>query len=674
MATGEEPTNDMDLEDRTHHVRRPTEGAAVPAPAGWRPGRLSGRPRAAGIVCDVAASLVTGLVVVAALGMAPAEAGPAGAASSTPSTVRYAEAAGQAPNFIFPFVTLAHFSTANMQQFQYLMYRPLYWFGTAHSVTLDERLSLAGLPAFSDHDRVVTIHLQPYRWSDGERVDARDVLFWLNIWHVERRRDPAWIPGGLSIPTNVKAVRLEGPSTVELELKHSVNPTWFLYNQLSTITPLPIAWTRTSAGAKPGSAGCAYAAFGTGDAACTSVYDFLSEQSGFNPTKPTTRFPGILSTFASNPLWKVVDGPWRLESYGATAPAVFVPNRRYSGPNKPRIAEFVEQPFTSTTAELHALEHGSVDVGYLPGADVRSPTAAVVARRYRLHPVYPWEIRFFNFNFDSTGDAGAAGAIFSQLYVRQAMQLLVDQPALIKTVGNGYGSVSDGPVPLVPRTPFLSKVEREDPYSYDPHRAVRLLRSHGWSVTPGGTDVCERPGAGAAECGEGVPAGAKLALTITNWLGRFTSQMHGLLAAELRSWGSAGIHVTSITVDESLVGPGACNPGRRTSCKWEITAARTWIYVPDLYPSGEEIFSTTPQNEFGANYGLFVTKRNIEMIKATDTTKVTLHPWENYIATQLPLLFEPVFVQEFSEIYKSLHAAPPGPLGQLTPATWWWKR
>lgn len=575
-------------------------------------------------------------------------------------------------------MTLGHYTVSNVEHFQYFMYRPLYWFGSAKSVTVDERLSLAHRPAFSDHERVVTISLKPYRWSDGERVDARDVLFWLNIWHAEPQREADWVPGGLSIPTIVKAVHLGGPTKIVLALKRSVNPTWFLYNDLSTITPLPLAWTRTAVGASPGSASCAHARFGTGDKACTDVYVFLSEESGFDPLKPTARVD-MLSTFAANALWQVVDGPWRLESYAATAPAVFVANGHYSGPNKPRIARFVEEPFASTAAELHALESGSVDVGYLPAADLVGATSSplvagsndpALGRHYRLKPVYYWGIRYWSFNFRSTGDTGHAGAIFRQLYLRQAMQLLIDEPALIRTLAHGYAFPSDGPVPLAPSSPFLSKLERTDPYPYDPRRAEALLRSHGWSVTPGGIDVCERPGTEADECGTGIPAGTKLSLDLVGFDAHMTPLGHGLVVREKKTWSQAGIHVTIHTEGVEEFAPSECPKG----CTWEITALQgNWIYIPDIYPSGEDIFSTTTTYGYAYNRGLFVTSRNTTLIKATDTTRMTLGPWENYIAKQLPFLFQPQFAQQFSEIDKSLDATPPGPLEELTPATWRWK-
>ena len=74
-----------------------------------------------------------------------------------------------------------------------------------------------------------------------------------------------------------------------------------------------------------------------------------------------------ISTYTTNPLWKVVDGPWRLfRTSRRTARSRSFPTRRCSGPIKPHISKFVELPFTSDEAELNALRSGAVDVGYLP--------------------------------------------------------------------------------------------------------------------------------------------------------------------------------------------------------------------------------------------------------------------------------------------------------------------
>ncbi len=67
-------------------------------------------------------------------------------------------------------------------------------------------------------------------------------------------------------------------------------------------------------------------------------------------------------------MWKVVDGPWRLAAFDPSGQATFEPNPSYSGPVKPKLAQFVELPFTSDTAEFNALVGGKVTVGALPSA------------------------------------------------------------------------------------------------------------------------------------------------------------------------------------------------------------------------------------------------------------------------------------------------------------------
>lgn len=42
-----------------------------------------------------------------------------------------------------------------------------------------------------------------------------------------------------------------------LHLKKAYSSSWFTYNQLAEVTPMPLAWDVTSTGAKKGSGGCA---------------------------------------------------------------------------------------------------------------------------------------------------------------------------------------------------------------------------------------------------------------------------------------------------------------------------------------------------------------------------------------------------------------------------------
>ena len=126
--------------------------------------------------------------------------------------------------------------------------------------------------------------------------------------------------------------------------------------------------------------------------------------------------------------------------------------------------------------------------------------------------MYGWAINYFPYNFNSTADGGNAGKIFSQLYFRQAVQYLVDQPAYIKSFAHGYGVGTYGPVPSEPQNAYATSYEKTNPYPYNPTKAKNLLSSHGWSVVPNGTDTCQKPGTAANQCGAGIPQGRQAGL------------------------------------------------------------------------------------------------------------------------------------------------------------------
>ena len=84
-------------------------------------------------------------------------------------TATWAEAPDTRPDYIFPFMSLAYFTVANINQFQYLMYRPLYWFGQGAQPTLNPSLSLAQNPVYSDKDTTVVVKLKPYNGPTARR-------------------------------------------------------------------------------------------------------------------------------------------------------------------------------------------------------------------------------------------------------------------------------------------------------------------------------------------------------------------------------------------------------------------------------------------------------------------------------------------------------------------------
>ena len=432
--------------------------------------------------------ILAAMLVLAAAGCTGGNSTPAGTTPVRGGTAVYALPSGGAPDYIFPFFNIQHYSIPNILYFTQLMYRPLYWFGSGAQPVLNRALSLADPPTF--HGRTVTITLKHYRWSDGTPVTAQDVVFWL---HMMLAVPKDWA-AGTGFPQNVTNIRAAGPATVTMTMDKAYSPAWFLYNELSQVTPMPTAWDRTAQGPST----CTVTV-----RECAAVYHYLDAQAKDQ------------HSYVGSPLWSIVDGPWKLSAFNPDGHDTFVPNKAYSGPVKPKLAAFQEVPFASDTAEYYTLQSpraGRIDVGYLPFVDapVKPAGAAgpnpLAGRGYSLHPLYGWGINYYVMNFQSTT---GNGPVIRQLYFRQAMAYLMNQAAVIQGPLRGYGVPTVGPVPNTPVTRFLSPMGRQgDPFPYNPAKARALLASHGWTVTPGGLTTCAVP----PRCGAGIRKGQGLEL------------------------------------------------------------------------------------------------------------------------------------------------------------------
>jgi peptide/nickel transport system substrate-binding protein len=193
-----------------------------------------------------------------------------------------------------------------------------------------------------------------------------------------------------------------------------------------------------------------------------------------------------------------------------------VPNGAYSGSPKPRLSAVKFVPFTSDTTEYTALKAGQIDVGYVPPQDlpVKSassalPTTNPLGSGYRLEPFFPYAFEYVQPNFDNP----AVGYPLRQLYVRQALQDVMDQPGIDKTIFRGYAVPTSGPVPTFTKNQWIPTVETENggqgPYPFSVSTAKALLTSHGWSAV-NGVMTCETP----AKCGTGISKGQQLKLVI----------------------------------------------------------------------------------------------------------------------------------------------------------------
>ncbi len=623
-------------------------------------------------------------------------------ASSSPrrgGTVYWALPPATTPDWIFPFASLQFFSVTNFAQFQYLMYRPLYWFGppTSTSPNVDFALSLADQPVWSNGNRTVTITMKGWKFRDGQRVDAQSLVFWLNMMKAESSNWAGSVPGPSQFPANVRSYAAPGGPTgdkVVLNLNHRYGTKWFLYNELSQLQPMPEAWDVTSLKAAPGSGRCGAVAPGamTGaatKAACAAVWRFDTDN---NDTAKQPHMAGNLATYATNKHWSEgVDGPWRLSAFNAASgEATFVPNAKYSGPQKPTISQFVEVPYASGGAEFNALLAGAKtapQVGYLPLADtppkpagqamtVAGRNAPGLARAYKLVEFESWQISYTSENYRATvGAHGYAGSVFRQLYFRQVLQELVNQPGIISTYFKGYGVPTYGPVPVYPANSFLSTVERErgGPYPFNPPKAIATLRAHGWNVVTNGVSTCVRPGTAAGDCGAGIARGTPLTFKEV-----YTSNDKSLAQAvdyEVSEWATAGIQVSvsAEPIDQILNQVVPCYPSVTAACHaWDLANwGGGWVYSPDYMPTGEETFATGAGSNEGGYSNLLNDRLTVETNEHSSLG--VFYEWENFLSTQLPVIWQPVLAGE-AEVSKQLGGVLPiNALGDLMPEYWYFK-
>jgi peptide/nickel transport system substrate-binding protein len=564
----------------------------------------------------------------------------------------FAEPANTTPNYIFPFMPTEYFSVTTISDLQYLMYRPLYWFGDNGEPVLNDGLSLADYPAFSDNNRTVTVTLRNYAWSDNTKVTADGVVFWINMMKAQKKVWAVYVPGG--IPDDIDSVTVDSPSQVTFHLNKSYSAKWFVYNELSQITPLPHAWDRTTTGASD----CEHH---VGD--CTAVYHYLADQAK------------NLNSYATNPLWQVVDGPWRLKSFNADGNISFIPNKSYSGPNKPHLDQFNEAPFSDNAAEYNVLRSGdnSVQVGYLPpeNAPAKPDNQDVghnpLQSNYTLDRWYSFAVNYFPLNSHSP----KAGAIFQQQYFRQALESLVDQKSIIKAALHGYGTTTNGPVPTTPKNPYASDESEPNPFTYDPDRAKKLLAGHGWSTPQDGVGICQQPGAGPNQCGPGVKAGTQLHFQMMYASGtpRTTLSMQQLQSSATK----VGIKIDLQGAPfNTVIGTAIpCDAGK-PDCNWEMgNWGAGWVFAPDYYPTGEQIFGTGA----GSNQGSFSDPKLDELIAATQhsDSPEALQAYARYGSYTVPVIWEPNFDYQETEIANNLKGVTPqSPYLNITPENWYY--
>jgi len=594
------------------------------------------------------------LLTVIAAGLAACSSHPSASASGprlSGGVATFALQPSTNPTYIFPMDDPSNFNVPNIDRLQYLLYRPLYWFGVGTQPVFNASLSLAPAPTWSADGLTATIHLKNYRWSNGQPVTASDVQLWQDIVDANAAEWGGTVPG--QYPGNVVSTSVINSTTISFTFNKKYNQQWALDNELGQITPLPAAWNVTSLGAPANSGGCSPGQLSK----CVAVYKFLNAQAEDT------------STYASSPLWSIVDGPWKLKSYNTTGQVAFVPNKAYSGPVKPSLSEFIEEPFTSDSAEFDSVlsSQGGVDVGYLPPTDAQD-AAHVEADGFTISSWTAWAARFFDMNYNNP----TAGPIFKQLYIRQAFEHLMDEKSIIKSIYDGYGSPEYGPIPSNIPNPWVSSYEESDPYPFSIPAAKSLITSHGWTIE-NGTAVCTKPGTGPSDCGAGVQAGQKLEFNLVYASG--DSALESIMEVYKSDASEAGIQLNLQDAPFStVISNRICQPG--PACMWDMIAWGGWTYSPDYYPEGSLLFGTGA----GANRGNYSNPQN----DANDAAVLTASPsqanaamvtYENYLTQQAAQIWMPESPSQITVVKDTLHGVlPQNSLLAMTPENWYFTK
>jgi peptide/nickel transport system substrate-binding protein len=337
----------------------------------------------------------------------------------------------------------------------------------------------------------------------------------------------------------------------------------------------------------------------------------------------------------------------------------------------------LQLPYTSDSAEFNellsstgstSLESGSansgndISVGYIPPQDL-AQAARIKPSGYKTSAAYQSAFDFIVVNMQNP----QVGPILKQLYVRQALQHLIDQPAWIKTLNSGIAAPTYGPVPLEPPNSFADSFEKTNPYPYSIADAKNLLTSHGWDVKANGTTTCADP----SKCGHGITVGEALKFKLLYVSGNtaLANEMTALESNASRLGISLQLSSGPFSQVTGSVVP-ICVPGNKsTHCSWQMLDWGGWVYGG--YPSGEQLYATGGQGNYGGWNSATTNKlvSEVETTSAANSTKA-LDAYQDNIAVNLPgILFTPTQGTEVAAA-TGLSGFSSNPFGYLAPETW----
>jgi len=314
-----------------------------------------------------------------------------------------------------------------------MMFESLLWINRFDQI--DWSRSVASAVTSPDLGTTFDISLRPWHWSDGVPVTSTDVAYAFNLIKSLGTTYISYGSGGM--PDIIKTLNVISPTEFQVVLKHQVNPTWFIYNGLPQLEPLPAhSWGKYN---------------------LDEIWQGQSTPAFFN----------------------VVDGPLKVRRLDIGRDIVLVPNENFDGP-KMHFERLIFDFLETDGATLQAVESGETDMANAPLAVWGAIQHLPGLRLVDLPVEYDYNYAVLNFRNPKV-------AFFRDVRVRDAMADAVDQKQIIRLAYHGHGVEIHGPLPPMPVT-FLAPNMRagEYPVGYDPAKSLELLKEAGFAPGPDG--------------------------------------------------------------------------------------------------------------------------------------------------------------------------------------------
>lgn len=566
--------------------------------------------------------------------------------STSPDSIDYALPANFTPNWILPIGTAAHLNTNNRSIADSLWERLVAYDGSTGKIAWNKKASIATAADFASDGKSVKVTLGDRSWSDGKPITSRDVEFWFNLIKANKAEWAGYNPG--KAPDNWTSFKTVDDRHFTITFDKAYNSQWMLANEFSEITPLPQhVWDKTDASAQVSDADRTAAG-------AKKVWTYLNSAAK------------NISRYDKDSLWKTLSGPYAVKSFATSGKVVLTANKKYDGGEKANIATVNLLPFTTADAEKNALRSGSVDYGYIEATDLDQKDR-FTAQGYTVEPWSGWAITYMPYNFNNP----AMGAVFKQLYARQAVQRSIDQTSLAKVIFNGTAVPGYGPVPQAQASDFVSQVQKDNPYPFSTSAAKSLLTGHGWEEK-GGVMVCTDPGTGASQCGEGVAEGTKFEMQVLSQSGSaVTDNMMSSIQSSLEKTGIK-FSIKTAPVNSVLSQTPQCTSGQPI-CKWQLSffgTAGSWYF--NAFPTGDSLFQTKGGSNFG-NYS----NPDVDKLITASTTSSSSQAVQDYsaaLAKDLPVIWLPAPDYQISVVKNGLGGFSQDSLANFHPAQWKWTK